>query len=168
MVCSLTCQYSILYGCNNTAHSSSGHALSLTLLLDTFIISSCLLAPPPSPLFLSYSAFLPLSLILSPHISSVCFLSQHLLFSSPSLPPSLPILSVPSISWLCCGPWAFYYLVVVQWPLVSTRRHSGISVISISVTCLSIFWTLEIKLSQTCDVLQITGGGRQVWKSSTD
>lgn len=102
MVCSLTCQYSILYGCNNTAHSSSGHALSLTLLLDTFIISSCLLAPPPSPLFLSYSAFLPLSLILSPHISSVCFLSQHLLFSSPSLPPH---------------PLSSLYFMALLWPL---------------------------------------------------
>lgn len=84
-----------------------------------------------------FFSFSPLFLLFYPLIYHLLSLPVSSLFIS--LLPS-PILPSPCISVrLCYGPWALYYLVVVQWPLISTWRHSGISVISISVTCLSIF-----------------------------
>lgn len=153
MVGSLTCQHSLLYDCNNATHTppvdmprvlrfSSIHSLSPPRFFS----------PSPSPLmrFLSPSHSPPFPFL------SFCGWIYHRLLSSPAhsplyfffnLPPPLspfspatplsPSLSV-YFSKALLGPSALHYLVV-QWPLLSTRRYSGISVISISVTCLSIF-----------------------------
>ena len=115
------------------------------LLVVFFCLS---FTPHALPLSISFS-FLPFSLTLWPDLSSLCFLSQIILsfffffisllpcpsFLQPPLSLSLPVCFSEAL--LC--PSALHYLVIVQWPLLSTRRHSGISVISISVTCLSIF-----------------------------
>lgn len=128
--------------------------LRWTCLNPTHYSSTLLLSPPV--FLLSLDLFLLLVqffVIMSPHIPFTFSPSVFSFHLPPSLCSPLPIFSVR----LCYGPWALYYLAVVQWPLILTWRPSGISVISISVTCLSIFQTLEIKLCQTSDVLQITG-----------
>lgn len=132
-VCSLTWQYSIFYGCNNAARTPPVDMPTALLFSSTYSLSPLVfflpLLHPSCTSSLSFSFYSPFSHSLS---SSIIFLLLFLI----SLP--VPFSPSPSISVrLCCGPQALHF--VVQWPLPSTWRHSGISVISISVTCLSIF-----------------------------
>ena len=152
MVGSLTRHHSLLYGCNNAPHTppvdmprvvrfSSTHSLSPRRFFLPLLHPSC--APSLHlillPSLFSHSVAGSIIALLSLPDHSLSFFFISLLpcpsFLQPPLSLSLPVCFSEAL--LC--PSALHYLVIVQWPLLSTRRHSGISVISISVTCLSIF-----------------------------
>lgn len=125
-VCSLAWQHCTLYSCNNITHSSSGRRLKFNTFIRHFYY-----------LLLSFhSCFSPRTLS---HLYSCFFFIAPLYIIFYFLPPSLPLcpssLSVPLSS--AVAPWLFITPAVVHLPLISGGRHSGISVISISVTCLS-------------------------------
>lgn len=141
MVCSLTWQYSIFYGCNNATHTPPVNMPTALHFFSTYSLSPLVfflpLLHPSCTCSFSFSFYSLFSYSVS---SSIIFLLSLLASSLFNLPPC-PFFSnplSPSISVrLCCGPQALHF--VVHWPLPSTWHHSGISVISISVTCLSIF-----------------------------
>lgn len=98
-------------------------SLGCVLAEQCFTCFLCLL------IYLPMFPSLPSSLLIS--LLSLLSLFSHLapLFHPLSFQPVFAV----ALGLLC------YVIVVVQWTLPLTWRHSGINVISISVTCLSVF-----------------------------
>lgn len=82
----------------------------------------------------SLSPFLSSSIIFLSSLSLLCSYLPHPTFLNTSLP--LPRLFQYGVA---VAPGSLHYFFTVQWPLLSTWCPSGISVISICVTCLSLF-----------------------------